>query len=146
MEMFKSDMSVPEISSSVTIASAKNNPLRIAFKETTNEVNLESLFNSNLFLNESVLNSFNFGGLWGPGPYGALGRGGRDSSRSRASQVLSPCGPSSCPPKREQRAGLVRWLAVKYCAGRASMAPLMLLHLFVTLAAELMLLCCFVAL
>jgi hypothetical protein len=63
MEMFKSDMSVPEISSSVTIASTRNNPLRIAFKETTSEVNLESLFNSNLFLNESVLNSFNFGGI-----------------------------------------------------------------------------------
>jgi hypothetical protein len=56
-------MSVPEISSSVTISSTKNNPLRIAFKETTNEVNLESLFNSNSFFNESVLNSFNFGGI-----------------------------------------------------------------------------------
>jgi hypothetical protein len=63
MEMFKSDMTIPEISSSVTLSSTKNNPLRIAFKETTSEVNLESLFNTNSFLNENTLNSFNFGGI-----------------------------------------------------------------------------------
>jgi hypothetical protein len=63
MEMFKSDMSVPEITASVTIASTKNNPLRIAFKETTSDVNLEEIFSSSSFLNESTVSAFNFGNI-----------------------------------------------------------------------------------
>ena len=63
MDMFKGDMSVPEISSSVTLSSTKNNPLRNALKETTSDVSLESLFNSGSFLNEGVVNSFNFSGI-----------------------------------------------------------------------------------
>jgi hypothetical protein len=63
MEMFKGDMSIPEVSTSVTMSSTRNNPLRMAFKETTSDVNLEEMFNSNSLFNEDTVNAFNFSSI-----------------------------------------------------------------------------------
>jgi hypothetical protein len=63
MEMFKGDMSIPEVSTSVTMSSTRNNPLRMAFKETTSDVNLEEMFNSSSLFNESTVNAFNFSSI-----------------------------------------------------------------------------------
>jgi hypothetical protein len=63
MEMFKGDMSIPEVSTSITMSSTRNNPLRMAFKETTSDVNLEEMFNSNSLFNEDTVNAFNFSSI-----------------------------------------------------------------------------------
>jgi hypothetical protein len=63
MEMFKGDMTIPNLCSSLVNISLKKHPLRLTFKETFLDTNLEVLFNKNSFFNEEVVNAFNFSGV-----------------------------------------------------------------------------------
>jgi hypothetical protein len=63
MEMFKGDMTVPNIYGALMNISTKQHPLRLAFREMFTSINLEGLFNRNSLFNEDTINSFNFKGI-----------------------------------------------------------------------------------
>lgn len=63
MEMFKGDMTVPNLYGSLLNISLKKHPLRLTFKEMFLDTNIESLFNKDSLFNENTINSFDFAGI-----------------------------------------------------------------------------------
>lgn len=60
MEMFKGDMRTADLYGSLINIPMKNNPLRLALKETFLSMDVEGLFNRDSFFNESTVSSFEF--------------------------------------------------------------------------------------
>lgn len=63
MEMFKGDMTVPNIYGSLINISLQRHPLRLTFKEMFLDMNIESLFNRDSMFNEGTVSSFDFSGV-----------------------------------------------------------------------------------
>jgi hypothetical protein len=63
MEMFKGDMTIPNIYGSLINISTKKHPLRVTFKEMFLDMNIENLFNKDSLFNESTVNTFDFNGI-----------------------------------------------------------------------------------
>ena len=63
MEMFKGDMTIPNLYGSLINISTRKHPLRLTFKEMFLDLNIESLFNREVLFNEDTVNSFNFNGV-----------------------------------------------------------------------------------
>jgi hypothetical protein len=63
LEMFRGDMTVPNLYGSLINISIKKHPLRLTFKEMFLDMDIEGLFNRDSLFNESVVNSFEFNGV-----------------------------------------------------------------------------------
>jgi hypothetical protein len=63
MEMFKGDMTVPNIYGSLINISLQRHPLRLTFKEIFLDMSVESLFNKDSMFNEETVSNFNFSGV-----------------------------------------------------------------------------------
>ena len=63
LEMFKGDMTIPNLYGSLINISTRKHPLRLTFKEIFLDTDIEGLFNRDSLFNESVVNSFEFNGV-----------------------------------------------------------------------------------
>jgi hypothetical protein len=63
MEMFKGDMTVPDLYGSLINISIRKHPLRLTLNELFLDTNVENLFNSSSMFNENTVAMFNFNGV-----------------------------------------------------------------------------------